>query len=173
MAQKCFDLFFCSFCPFCFLFSAHLGLSVQPMLEDLWVPADRWLEFPLVLVWTVWTVWTGAGSAPDPRCHPGTQGIVPLASNWCAHSLSSSLPKMVRFQPHPEKHQKRSKLHFASVVDKCNKHEARYIVTFQQPQGQPGCIQGHHLINASISDAEGRQMWKEVIADEEAHEDLG
>jgi hypothetical protein len=85
---------------------------------------------------------------------------------------------MVRFQPHPEKHQKRSKLHSASgailKVQQTRSKVHNYVPTAYQPhKGRPGCIQGHHLINASISNAEGRQMWKEVIAHKEAHEDLG
>ena len=36
---------------------------------------------------------------PDPRCHPNTPGIVPLASSLYAHNLWDILPRMAKFQP--------------------------------------------------------------------------
>lgn len=57
------------------------------------------LAFFLLRVLSLWGEKLPTVGGPDPRCHPNTPGIVPLASSLYAHNLWDILPTTAKFQP--------------------------------------------------------------------------
>lgn len=53
-----------------------------------------------------------------------------------------------------------------------NRSNAAYCYTNDFKDIQSRYIECHHLVDTSVTDTEGRQMWEEVVADKKAHEDL-